>query len=119
MKDTLAMAILSCSIHLSHLLEIVLSPSMRDTLWTLVRRKQWSNNIWRDAISNPLKIGSNPYFHWGWCATGTWGLLCNDVEREGAKPSPELVSELFCYMPLHNIEYGIRLTSIIGTQLNI
>jgi len=31
----------------------------------------------RDAMPNPLKIGSNPYFHWWWCATGTWGLLCN------------------------------------------
>jgi hypothetical protein len=34
-------------------------------------------------------------------------LLCNDVQREGVKPSPDLASGLFCYAPLHNIWYGI------------
>src|SRR6266699_3140296 len=38
-------------------------------------------------------------------------ILCNDVQREGAKSSPGLASELFCYMPLHNIWYGIRTTT--------
>jgi hypothetical protein len=35
-------------------------------------------------------------------------MLCNDVQREGVKPCPDLASELFCYMPLHNIRYGIN-----------
>jgi hypothetical protein len=35
-------------------------------------------------------------------------MLWNDVEREGAKPGPELVSGLFCYVPLHNNRYGIE-----------
>ena len=34
-------------------------------------------------------------------------MLWNDVEREGAKPNLELVSGLFCYVPFHNIRYGI------------
>src|SRR6266699_3884762 len=34
-------------------------------------------------------------------------LLCNDVQREGTKPTPDLASGLFCYVPLHNIRYGI------------
>jgi hypothetical protein len=34
-------------------------------------------------------------------------LLCNDVQREGAKPRPDLASGLFYYVPLHNIWYGI------------
>ncbi len=38
-------------------------------------------------------------------------MLCNDVKREGAKPSPDLVSGLFCFLPLHNIRYGIGLFS--------
>ncbi len=33
--------------------------------------------------------------------------LCNDVQREGVKLSPELASGLFCYVPLHKIWYGI------------
>ena len=36
-------------------------------------------------------------------------MLCNDVQREGAKPSPDLAFGLFCYVPLHNIRYGTRL----------
>ncbi len=35
-------------------------------------------------------------------------ILCNGVQREGAKLSPALASELFCSVPLHNIWYGIR-----------
>ena len=35
-------------------------------------------------------------------------MLCNDVQREGGEPSPDLASELFCYSPLHNIWYGIQ-----------
>ena len=34
-------------------------------------------------------------------------IVCNGVEREGAKPSPDLVSGLSCNVPLHNIRYGI------------
>jgi hypothetical protein len=34
-------------------------------------------------------------------------LLCNDVQREVTKPSPDLPSGLFCYVPFHNIRYGI------------
>src|SRR3989442_11320793 len=35
--------------------------------------------------------------------------LCNDVQREGAKLGPDLASGLFCYVPLHDIWYGILL----------
>src|SRR6266567_3662495 len=34
-------------------------------------------------------------------------ILCNDVQREGAKPCPDVASRLFCYVPLHKIWYGI------------
>jgi hypothetical protein len=34
-------------------------------------------------------------------------LLCNDVQREGVKASPDLASPLFQYVPLHKIRYGI------------
>jgi HNH endonuclease len=34
-------------------------------------------------------------------------LLCNDVQREDVKPSPDLASELFYYASLHKIWYGI------------
>jgi hypothetical protein len=34
-------------------------------------------------------------------------MLCNDIKREGANPSPGLVSGLSYYVPLHNIRYGI------------
>ena len=34
-------------------------------------------------------------------------FLCNDVQRDGAKPSPDLAYGLFCYVPFHNIWYGI------------
>lgn len=34
-------------------------------------------------------------------------MLCKDVKREGAKPSTDLVSGLFCFSLLHNIRYGI------------
>jgi hypothetical protein len=37
-------------------------------------------------------------------------FLCNDVQREGIKSSPDLASELFCYVVLHNIWYGILRT---------
>ncbi len=47
-------------------------------------------------------------FHLWWCAAGACGLLCNDVQREGAKLSPDLASGLFCYVPLHKIWYGIE-----------
>jgi hypothetical protein len=36
-------------------------------------------------------------------------MLCNDVQREGTKHSPDLASRLFCYVPLHKIWYGIVL----------
>ena len=35
--------------------------------------------------------------------------LCNGVQREEAKLSLALASELFCYVPLHKIRYGTRL----------
>jgi Putative DNA-binding domain len=35
-------------------------------------------------------------------------MLCNDVQREGAKPSLDRASGLFCSVPLHNIRYGIH-----------
>jgi hypothetical protein len=43
-------------------------------------------------------------------------MLCNDVKREGAKPCPDLVSGLFCYMPFHNIRYGIYLVLVAVIQ---
>ena len=36
-------------------------------------------------------------------------ILCNAVQREGAKLSPALAPEPFCYVPLHKIRYGIRI----------
>jgi hypothetical protein len=33
--------------------------------------------------------------------------LCNDVQREGVKLSPDLAFGLFCYVPLHNFRYSI------------
>jgi hypothetical protein len=39
-------------------------------------------------------------------------MLCNDIKREGANPSPGLVSGLSYYVPLHNIRYGIYCGSI-------
>ena len=35
-------------------------------------------------------------------------ILCNAVQREGAKLSPALAPEPFCYVPLHKIRYGIH-----------
>ena len=40
--------------------------------------------------------------------TMLYRLLCNQVQREGVKPRPDLAFGLFCYVPLHNIWYGIR-----------
>jgi hypothetical protein len=34
-------------------------------------------------------------------------MLCNGVQREGAKLSLALASELFCSVPLHNIGDGV------------
>src|SRR5713101_9248936 len=42
-------------------------------------------------------------------------ILCNDAQRKGAKPSPDLASGLFCYVPLHKIWYGIDTLSVTGT----
>src|SRR6266567_662117 len=36
-------------------------------------------------------------------------LLCNDVQREDAKPSPDLASWLYSNVPLHKIRYGIMI----------
>ena|SRR2546428_11288065 len=41
-------------------------------------------------------------------------FLCNDAQREGAKPSSGLASRLFCYVPLHNFWNGIVQLSPIG-----
>jgi hypothetical protein len=37
----------------------------------------------------------------------SYQMLCKDVQRERAKPSPDQAFGLFCYVPLHNIRYGI------------
>jgi hypothetical protein len=39
-------------------------------------------------------------------------FLCNGVKREGVKASPDLASELFYYVPLHKIRYGIGIKGI-------
>ncbi len=39
-------------------------------------------------------------------------MLCNGVQREGAKLRPDFASELFCYVPLHNIRDGVSSTCI-------
>ena len=44
-------------------------------------------------------------------------FMCNDAQREGAKPSPSLASKLFCYVPLYNFWYGI-LCFISQNRLN-
>jgi hypothetical protein len=36
--------------------------------------------------------------------------LCKGVQREGAELSPALAPELFCYVPLHKIWYGVMTT---------
>jgi hypothetical protein len=36
-------------------------------------------------------------------------ILCNDVQRAGAQLSPALASELYCFVPLHKIRYGISI----------
>jgi len=38
-------------------------------------------------------------------------FLCNALQREGAKPNPDLAFGLFCYVPLHKIWYGIALAT--------
>ncbi len=35
-------------------------------------------------------------------------ILCNGVKREDVKASPDLLSGLFCFVPLHKIRYGIQ-----------
>jgi hypothetical protein len=35
-------------------------------------------------------------------------ILCNGVQREGAKLRPALAWELFCSVPLHTIWYGVE-----------
>jgi len=42
-------------------------------------------------------------------------MLWNDVQREGVKLSPDLASELFCYVPFHNIWYSIMWSSFYLT----
>ncbi len=37
----------------------------------------------------------------------SYRMLCNDVQQEGVKPSPDLAFGLFCYVLLHKIWYGI------------
>src|SRR5258708_33267 len=49
-------------------------------------------------------------------------ILCNGVQREGAKLSPTVASELFCYVPLHKIRYGVddgRCTPAFGPGYRI
>ena len=40
-------------------------------------------------------------------------FLCNALQREGAKPNPDLAFGLFCYVPLHKIWYGIYYMPIL------
>ncbi len=40
-------------------------------------------------------------------------MLCNDVQLEGVKLSPDLAPGLFCYIPLHKIWYGIAFFSVL------
>src|SRR5215467_1249596 len=44
---------------------------------------------------------------------GRTRILCIDVQREGAKPRPDLASRLFCSVPLHKICYGIRASGLV------
>jgi hypothetical protein len=44
-------------------------------------------------------------------------MLCNDVQREGAKLSPSLASWLFCYVTLHAIWYGIIAWNLLSDLL--
>src|SRR5260370_41778980 len=44
-------------------------------------------------------------------STTPYRLLCNDVQREDAKPSPDLASWLYSNVPLHKIRYGISSTA--------
>jgi hypothetical protein len=60
------------------------------------KNKQWRETLLSYPVFAVLTTGGMPY-----------RMLCNDVKREGAKPSPDLVSGLFCFLPLHNIRYGI------------
>src|SRR6266851_96225 len=39
-------------------------------------------------------------------------MLCDDMQREDVKSSPDLASGLFCYVPLHKNWYGIRKESM-------
>ena len=43
-------------------------------------------------------------------------ILCNGVQREAAKLSLGLAWELFCYVPLHKIRYGVRMLNSCGLQ---
>ncbi len=43
-------------------------------------------------------------------------ILCNGVQQEGAKLSPALASELFCYVPLHKIRYGVLSQPLLNRQ---
>jgi len=43
-------------------------------------------------------------------------MLCNDVQREGVKFSPDLTSGLLCYVPLYKIWYGIRFLYRVDDQ---
>jgi ribonuclease HI len=45
-------------------------------------------------------------------------ILCNGVQREGAKLSPALASELFCYVPLHKIRYGVEADRMVNEALD-
>ncbi len=48
------------------------------------------------------RVSSSPVLH-----LMPYRILCNDVQREGAKPRPDLASGLFCSVPLHKIWNGI------------
>jgi hypothetical protein len=52
-------------------------------------------------------IHGGVYFGGGRPYQTPYRILCNNVQREGVKASPELASGLFCYVPLHKIWHGI------------
>jgi len=45
-------------------------------------------------------------------------ILCNGVQREGAKLSLSLASELFCYVPLHKIRYGVNIKWLVSGDIH-
>ncbi len=70
-----------------------------------------------DADGNPKGLGEglNGIYKRTWQAIirKPYRILCNGVQRKGAKLCPDMTSELFCYVPLHKIRHGFNYTTII------